>query len=114
MELFETLLCFIKRFTFQLSEGGDIVSEFAVFSGGKYLYKNVMESPPQVVKEFAFEFRSHDLALSLMKKEESNANSIVRNAIHLDRVVLSQERSYIGIRILHWIAPQIGLLGIKS
>ena len=71
MELFEPPPCLIKRFTLHLREGVISFWSLAVFPREKYLYKNTLERPSQVVNELAFEFRSQDLVLSFKEKGNS-------------------------------------------
>jgi len=40
-----------------------------VFSGGKYLYKNALERPSQVVNKLAFEFKRQTWPYSSNRKE---------------------------------------------
>ena len=43
----------------------------AAFPGRKYLHKNALDRPSQVLNKLEFKFISHDFALSFKEKEKS-------------------------------------------
>jgi len=45
LEVFEMLLCLIKKLTFQLSEGGDIIFKFGVLPKREILAKERLGEP---------------------------------------------------------------------
>ena len=80
----------------------------AVFPEVKYLYKNTLERPSQVVNKLAFKFKSQELALSF--KEKGNSLNWMAPLETPFILIVTHFSNNVVIRVLHWVASKLVLL----